>query len=463
MLKQKRQLFELLFMVSDLIVISLCWLLSYWLRFGTDLIAVDKGVPAFTNYLTMTIFILVIWAIVFKKMGLYKPMRGVRSGHELWLLLNANVLSLLLFIALVYLFREKSVPFSRLVFIYFGVLSTFFVALERTFLRFFLRELRRRGYNLRYMLIVGGGQVALDLAKRIRNHRELGVQLLGCLVEDKSYEKPENLPVLGEYTDLKELLEKIEIDQVVLALPLEHSHLVPQLMNTVVDSLVDVKVIPDLYRFISLGGSIEEFEGLPVISVQESRINLTAKRVIDIILSIMLIILFSPLLILIALLVKLTSRGKILYVQERVSYDGTSFPIYKFRTMKTNAEKDGAGWTTKQDARVTFLGSILRKTSLDELPQLFNVLKGDMSLIGPRPERPVFIKEFRKDIPRYMLRHKVPAGMTGWAQVNGWRGDTSISKRIEHDLYYIENWSLFLDIKILILTLFKGFSNKNAY
>lgn len=463
MLKQKRQLFELLFMVSDLIVISLCWLLSYWLRFGTDLIAVDKGVPAFTNYLVMTIFILVIWAVVFKKMGLYKPMRGVRSGHELWLLLNANILSLLLFIALVYLFREKSVPFSRLVFIYFGILSTFFVALERVFLRSFLRELRRRGYNLRYMLIVGGGHVALDLAKRIRNHRELGVQLLGCLVEDKSYEKPDKLPVLGEYTDLKELLEKIEIDQVVLALPLEHSHLVPQLMNTVVDSLVDVKVIPDLYRFISLGGSIEEFEGLPVISVQESRINLTAKRIIDIIFSAILILLFSPVLLLIAFLVKLTSRGKILYVQERVSYDGTSFPIYKFRTMKTDAENKGAGWTTKKDSRVTFLGSILRKSSLDELPQLFNVLKGDMSLIGPRPERPVFINEFRKDIPRYMLRHKVPAGMTGWAQVNGWRGDTSISKRIEHDLYYIENWSLFLDIKILILTLFKGFSNKNAY
>ncbi|MCL4164795.1 UNVERIFIED_CONTAM: hypothetical protein GTU68_010217 [Idotea baltica] len=313
------------------------------------------------------------------------------------------------------------------------------------------------------MLIVGGGQVALDLAQRIRGHRELGVQLVGCLVENKSFEKPLGLPVLGEYAELKEMLDTMDIDQVVLALPLEHSHLVPKLMDIVVDSLVDVKVIPDIYRFISLGGSIEEFEGMPVISVQESRINLTAKRIIDIVLSIFLIVFFSPILLLIAIIVKLTSKGSVLYVQERVSYDGTSFPIYKFRTMKENAEEEGAGWTTKSDSRITILGKFLRGTSLDELPQLFNVLKGHMSLIGPRPERPVFIKEFRKDIPKYMLRHKVPAGMTGWAQVNGWRGDTSINKRIEHDLFYIENWSLFFDFKILVLTFFRGFRNKNAY
>jgi Undecaprenyl-phosphate glucose phosphotransferase len=463
MLKQKRQLFEALFMVSDLVVVTACWLLSYWLRFETDWIAVDKGVPAFTNYLSMTIFILVIWSIVFKQMGLYKPMRGIRSVREVWLLINANTLALLLFIAITYLVREKSVPFSRLVFVYFGILSTFFTLVQRICLRTWLRELRRRGYNLRYMLIVGAGQVASDLAERIRNHKELGIQLVGCLVKNKDQNAPENLPILGQYEDLGDVLSRMDIDQVVLALPLEDSPLIPQMMNLVIDSLVDVKVVPDLYRFVSLGGSIEEFEGLPVIGVQESRMNLSLKRIVDLILSSVLILLFSPLLILISLLVKLTSRGPVFYIQERVSYDGSAFGIFKFRTMVVNAEENGAAWTTKEDARVTSLGRFLRSSSLDELPQLFNVFFGDMSLIGPRPERPVFIEEFRKDIPRYMLRHKVPAGMTGWAQVNGWRGDTSISKRIEYDLYYIENWSLLLDLKILILTFFRGFKNKNAY
>jgi Undecaprenyl-phosphate glucose phosphotransferase len=230
--------------------------------------------------------------------------------------------------------------------------------------------------------------------------------------------------------------------------------------------LVDVKLVPDLYRFVSLGGYIEEFEGMPVISVQESPMTgfgLYVKRAVDFCLAVVLLLFFAPIMALISLLVKLSSPGPILYKQERVSYDGSSFTIFKFRTMRTDAETAGAGWTTQGDARVTGLGRFLRSTSLDELPQLFNVLSGDMSIVGPRPERPVFIKEFRQKVPRYMLRHKVPAGMTGWAQVHGWRGDTSIDKRIEYDLYYIENWSLYLDIKILFLTLFRGFKNRNAY
>jgi Undecaprenyl-phosphate glucose phosphotransferase len=229
---------------------------------------------------------------------------------------------------------------------------------------------------------------------------------------------------------------------------------------------VDIKIIPDLYQFVSVGGAIEEFEGLPVISLQESPIdgiNLVTKRILDLTLALTISIVISPLLLLIAILVKTTSRGPIFYKQERVSVDGSSFSILKFRTMYTDAETHGPGWTTKGDSRVTPLGRFLRSWSLDELPQLLNVLRGDMSIVGPRPERPVFINEFRQRIPRYMLRHKVPAGMTGWAQVNGWRGDTSIDKRIEYDLYYIENWSLALDLKILFMTIFKGFRDRNAY
>jgi len=467
MLKQKRQLFEYLFMATDLVVVAVAWVGAYWIRFKTEIIPVDKGVPDFQNYLGMTIFIWLIWAFVFRRMGLYRPMRGVRRTRELWVLVNANALAILLLIAVTYLFREKSVQFSRLVFVYFWLLATVLTVVQRSTMRFILRELRRKGYNLRYMLVVGAGKVATDIVSRVRLHQELGVQLIGCLSKDGTGKKrPGGLPIIGTYSDLKGFLSRTDIDQIVVALPLEDHHLLPDIMANLQDSLVDIKIVPDMYQFASIGGSIEEFEGLPVISLQAcplDGINLFTKRALDLALASSSLILCSPVLLLIALLVKLTSRGPILYKQERVSFDGTRFSIVKFRTMYSDAERKGPGWTRPGDQRVTPLGRLLRCTSLDELPQLFNVLRGDMSIVGPRPERPVFIEEFRRRIPRYMLRHKVPAGITGWAQVHGWRGDTSIDKRIEYDLYYIENWSIFLDLKILGLTLINGFRNRNAY
>lgn len=467
MLKQKRQLFEYLFIGADLIVVSVAWLIAYWLRFKTGLVPVDKGVPEFTQYVSMLLFIWLIWAFVFRRMGLYRPMRGVRRTRELWVLVNANALSILFLISMTYLFREKSIQFSRLVFMYFWVLSTVLTVVERSALRFFLRELRRKGYNLRYMLIVGAGQVAADMVSRVRLHQELGIQLLGCLSRDGADRRgPGGIPVVGQYSDLSGFLNRTDIDQVVVALPLEDHQILPEIMEELKDSILDIKVIPDIYQFASIGGAIEEFEGLPVISLQGcplDGINLFAKRGLDIAIALVSLVVLSPLLGLIALLVKLTSRGPVLFKQERVSFDGSPFSIIKFRTMVSDAEASGPGWTRPGDARVTLLGRLLRSTSLDELPQLLNVLRGDMSIVGPRPERPVYIEEFRKRIPRYMLRHKVPAGITGWAQVHGWRGDTSIDKRIEYDLYYIENWSLLLDLKIVIMTLLKGFRNRNAY
>jgi Undecaprenyl-phosphate glucose phosphotransferase len=326
---------------------------------------------------------------------------------------------------------------------------------------------RRKGYNLRYMLIIGAGQVASDMVSRVRLHQELGVQLVGCLSRDGSEKRgPGGIPVVGSYSDLGQFLNRADIDQIVVALPLEDQQILPDIMEQLKDSILDIKIIPDLYQFASIGGSIEEFEGLPVISLQGcplDGINLVTKRALDLCIASCALAVFSPLMVLIAMLVKLTSRGPILFRQERVSFDGSRFHIVKFRTMYTDAEKSGPGWTTPGDDRVTPLGRVLRSTSLDELPQLFNVLRGDMSIVGPRPERPVFIKEFRQHIPRYMLRHKVPAGITGWAQVHGWRGDTSIDKRIEYDLYYIENWSLLLDLKIVCMTVVNGFKNRNAY
>ncbi|MCO6431619.1 MAG: undecaprenyl-phosphate glucose phosphotransferase [Deltaproteobacteria bacterium] len=467
MLKQKRQLFEFLFMGVDLVVVTIAWCLAYWLRFHTGYFPLDKGVPPFSTYFSMLIFIWLIWAFVFGQMGLYRPMRGIRRSYELWLLLNANALALLLLIAVTYLFREKTVQFSRLVFALFGVLSLMLTIAQRSLLRFVLREVRRRGYNLRYMLIVGAGKVAGDIAARIRFHRELGIQLVGCLSRDANEKRgPKGVPLIGTYADLRSILGKTEIDQIVVALPLEDHRLLPEIITDIGDCLVDIKIVPDLYQFVSVGGAVEEFEGLPVISVQGSPLDgvgLYIKRATDLVLSLVLLVILSPLLLVIALLVKLSSKGPVLYTQERVSFDGSKFNIIKFRTMRIDAETDGPRWAVPGDGRVTLVGRILRSLSLDELPQLFNVLRGDMSIVGPRPERPVFIDQFRARIPRYMLRHKVPAGMTGWAQVHGWRGDTSIDKRIEYDLYYIENWSLLLDLKILFLTLFRGFRNRNAY
>lgn len=467
MLKEKRQIFEFFFMAADLFVVSCAWFLAYWLRFQAELIPADKGVPPFSHYYSILLFIWPIWAFVFKRTGLYRAMRGVRRTKELWLIINANTLAILLLISVTYLFREKSVPFSRLVFVYFGIIATALTVFERGLLRFMLRELRRKGYNLRYMLIVGAGKVAGDIVSRIRLHRELGIQLVGCLSKEGNEKRgPKGIPVVGSYEDLGRLVKRMDIDQIVVALPLEDNQRLPEVMAQIGDSLIDVKIVPDLYQFVSVGGAIEEFEGLPVISLQASPIegiNLYAKRVLDLMLAGVLMILLAPILLLIALMVKVTSRGPIFYLQERVSFDGTKFSILKFRTMYLDAEAEGPKWAIRGDGRVTPLGRFLRSYSLDELPQLLNVLRGDMSLVGPRPERPVFIEEFRRHVPRYMLRHKVPAGMTGWAQVNGWRGNTSIDKRIEYDLYYIENWSLFLDFKIICLTFLRGFWNRNAY
>jgi len=296
--------------------------------------------------------------------------------------------------------------------------------------------------------------------------REIGIQLLGCLTrKDGEIKEAKGVPIIGSYEELPDILRRTEIDQVVVALPLEDNHYLPNIMSALKDTLVDVKIVPDVYQFATVGAAIEEFEGLPVISIQESPIagfHRIAKRAFDILLAGGMLILLSPVMLLIAALIKLTSKGPVFYSQERVSVDGSKFKIFKFRTMRADAEADGPQWSKSGDERITGLGNFLRRYSLDELPQLLNVLGGQMSIVGPRPERPVFIQEFRKRVPRYMLRHKVPAGMTGWAQVHGWRGDTSIDKRIEYDLYYIENWSLFLDLKILFLTLLRGIHNKGA-
>lgn len=485
MLKKHAHIFEGFFTAADLIVVSGAWIMSYWLRFMSGYFSIEKGVPPFSDYLKMLFFVWLIWGFVFRRFGLYRPMRGVSRFREIWNLIKANSLSVVLLLTFTYLFREKAFPFSRLVFLIFWSSSIVFTIMSRTVLRGMLRAMRRRGYNLRYALIVGAGDLAGQVAQRMIGHPEYGIELKGCLAHGPVLGTPTrrgNLSlqpeyaqsvapklrgkVVGAYEDLPRLLAEGGIDQLIVALPLSDLDQLESVMDAIGDELVDVKIVPDVYKFIQLGSSVEEFDGLPVVSLAStplSGINRAAKRMFDMVFGTIFFILSLPLMGLAALLVKLSSPGPIFFSQERVGLDGKSFQIFKFRTMCTDAEANGAQFAVKGDTRVTPVGKIMRKLNIDELPQLVNVLRGQMSLVGPRPERPVFIEEFRRHLPRYMLRHKVQAGMTGWAQVHGWRGNTSIERRIEHDFFYIENWSLLLDLKILALTIFKGFRDRNAY
>ncbi|MCS6962325.1 MAG: sugar transferase, partial [Deltaproteobacteria bacterium] len=271
--------------------------------------------------------------------------------------------------------------------------------------------------------------------------------------------------VLGTLKDLMHVVSAFKIDTVVFALPLHEMNNIEDLIEILSTTHVDVKIIPDVSNLLTVGGSIEELDGIPIISIQENPIqgiDFALKRLFDITVASLALIALFPAFVVIAIIIKLTSKGPVFYHQERVTLDGVRFKIYKFRTMRVDAEKDKPVWSGKNDPRVTKFGKFLRRWSLDELPQLWNVLKGDMSLVGPRPERPYFIKTFRQKFPSYMLRHKVPAGLTGLAQLHGLRGDTSIEERLKYDLLYMKNWSIFLDIKIIVLTLLKGLKNKEV-
>jgi len=494
MLKKNAQIFEGLMTATDLAVVSIAWGAAYWLRFVSELIPVDKGIPPFIDYARVVIFIWVIWASIFRRFGLYRPMRGTSRYKEAWLLVKANTFAVLVFLACTYLFREKSVPFSRLVFLIFFTFATTLTILSRGAVRFLLRRMRKEGLNLRYALIVGAGELAKKVSERLMAHPEFGIELIGCLASNPSprssqgrppvrigqtlaaiapqltpaanYTAQSNLRIVGAYQDLPEILNAGGVDQVIIALPLSDHDLLEQVVSSIGDRIVDVKLVPDYHRFIKLGALVEELDGLPVMSLASTPltgINRVVKRVFDLTLGLFFFLLSLPVLLVAALLVKLTSKGPIFYSQERVGLDGQTFRIYKFRTMKIDAERHGAKFAIEADPRVTVVGKWLRRFSIDEIPQLINVLRGQMSLVGPRPERPVFITEFRKRIPDYMLRHKVQAGMTGWAQVKGWRGNTSIEKRIEHDLFYIENWSLLFDVKIIAMTLSAIWIDENAY
>ena len=464
MLKAQSRLFEHLSLVGDLALIAASWLVAYYLRFHVGPVPVYLGIPPLAPYLVLLVPILVVWAIAFRAFGLYRPRRLGSRLEEVWDVAKASTVGVLVLVTLT--FFARSYDFSRVAIAYFWVLSILAVSGARVVFREALRVARRRGYNLRYGLVVGGGEVARTVIERLRGRPDLGIHILGVAGDDKDGGDP-GVRRLGGYGDLRAILDQENVDHVILALPHEDYARLGMILEEIGDEPVTIHFVPDLLRFTSLRGGVEEFEGLPFIHLRESPLygwNLVLKRGFDLGLGGLGLLLAAPPMLLIALAIRLTAGGPVLYRQERMGLDGRRFWMLKFRTMDADAEAEtGPVWAAAGDPRRTRLGAILRSWSLDELPQLFNVLRGEMSLVGPRPERPVFVEQFRREIPQYMLRHKVKSGITGWAQVNGWRGSTSLEKRIEYDIYYIERWSLAFDIRILWLTLWNGFRNKNAY
>ena len=446
----------------DVAVLAVAFALSYFTRF--DVLHGAPRPPTRETLITL-LLVLVLFPVAYRQSRLYATNRIRTHLEEVFELFKATITASLVLVALTYFGRER---YSRLTLALFAGYSFVLVAATRVAFRVWLEALRRRGLNLKSILLVGAGELGERVVETIEHHRELGFRVTGVLSRDLLLPGTtvRGVPVIGTADEVERILTEHPVDQVILALPSEDTGLLKTLMGKLALRTVDVKIVPDLFQYVTLYGGLEEFGGLPIVSLQGGPLegwNLVAKRVFDILFSAAALILVSPILLVVALMVKLTSKGPVLYKQERMGMDGAVFPILKFRTMRTDAESSGARMATAGDDRRTPVGAFLRRTSLDELPQLFNVLRGDMSLVGPRPERPVFIEEFKRQIPKYHLRHKVKAGITGWAQINGLRGQTSIAKRIEYDLYYIENWSLLLDLKILVRTALGGFLSRNAY
>ena len=399
----------------------------------------------------------------------YRPWRGIRLRQELWAIFLAWGGTIMVMIIIAF-FTKTSTDFSRVWIVGWWITSGILIIALRVAIRLSLRFARSRGYNQRQVVVAGAGSLGQKIVSRIRSAPWVGLEIIGFFDDNEQLQGQviNGIPVAGKLDDMEMYLQKEDIDQVWIALPLRAETRMKQLMKKIlVSTSAEIRFVPDIFEFRLLNFSVSEVVGLPVLNLTDSPmfgIHQLLKAVEDRIIAGLALIILAPIMALIALGVKLSSPGPAFYRKERVSWNGLSFTMLKFRSMPVNAEQSkGAQWATAGDQRTTLFGHFLRRTSLDELPQLINVIKGEMSIVGPRPERPVFIEEFRTEIPDYMQKHLVKAGITGWAQVNGWRGDTDLGTRIKYDLYYIENWSISLDLKIMIMTVFKGMIHKNAY
>ena len=469
MIEKKHRALASVYLVNDAVASNVAMICAWFLRFPFELIPVTKGQQDLATYATLLPFVTVLFPLAFAVQGLYR-IRTTRGKAEEWLAVAIGcVVATVVLSGLILWIRpgDPEFPYSRATLGIFMFLAMVLVIAGRSLVRVTVERRHRAGRDLDRVLIAGNGELAAAVLDRMKAHRDrLGFRIVGYLRNGDEGELP-GLSCLGRLDDAEQVIAANDIDHVFVALPHASSQKMIALLDRLVRSCVSIHVVPDLLQFMVLRSRVEDLDGLPTINLSEVPLegwSRFVKRAFDLVVAISASVVLSPIMLLVALLIWLEDRGPILYRQVRMGLDGKPFDILKFRSMRVGAEREtGAVWAEKDDPRRTRVGRFIRAWSIDELPQLLNVLAGDMSVIGPRPERPEFVEQFRAEFPHYMLRHKVRAGMTGWAQVHGWRGNTSIRMRIEHDLYYIENWSLLLDVKILFLTLVHGLKHENAY
>ena len=426
-------------------IIGATYFFSWYLRFKSGLFVQDAGSLPAKTYFSSLFLIIPGYLLLYSIFQLYMPRRVKSYRKELMDIIRANGIGFMIFILVLYFIKQEH--FSRQMLCIFFFINISLEFASRYLIRTILWKMRKQGLNQKHILMIGESQMAEQYMDRLRENPKWGYQVFAHLKDEEKLER---------------ILEGNELDEVVIALRAEDYGKLERIVDVCEKAGVHTKMIPDFGNVISTRPYIEDVQGIPVIHVRRVPLNImrnrAAKRAVDLIGATVAIILFSPVMLLTVLVVALTEEGSVIYRQERVGLHNQVFYMYKFRSMiMQDEEKEKAEWSTRNDPRITPVGKLIRRTSIDELPQLFNVLKGEMSLVGPRPERPQFVQKFRDEIPRYMVKHQVRPGMTGWAQINGYRGDTSIEKRIEYDLYYIENWTMVFDMKILILTIFKGF------
>ena len=462
MIEKKHRALASIYLINDAVASNLAMLAAWFLRFNVEIVPVTKGMQDVEVYLSILPLITVVFPLAFAIQGLYH-VRPTRSKAEEWMsvAIGGVVATVILSGVLMWIRPwRQPIVYSRATLGLFMICAILFVIGGRMLVRAVVNLRHRAGKDVDRVIIAGSGELARAVVERMRSHRELGFHIAGYLGDDSL----EGLERLGRIEDVERIIEEQRIDHVFVALPHGASQ---ALLERLTRSVVSIHVVPDLLQFMVLRSRVEDIDGLPTINLSETPLegwSRFVKRGFDLAVASASLIVLSPVMLLVALAIWLEDRGPIFYRQIRMGLDGKPFEIVKFRSMRVGAENEtGAKWAERDDPRRTRVGRLIRAWSLDELPQLFNVLVGDMSIVGPRPERPQFVQQFRDEFPHYMLRHKVRAGMTGWAQVHGWRGNTSVRMRIEHDLYYIENWSLMLDVKILFMTLVHGLRHENAY
>ena len=467
MIKENQRILNTLLVVIDVLVILFSLVLAYYVRFKTTLFGPLGGSLPFMHYLIFTIVCIIpTYLLLYYFFGLYKPFRNkssIFSGAED--IIKSDIMAFIILVAILFIIDQPD--FSRIMLFLLSLFGMIFTIIERALVILVLRFMRVNNRNLKHMLIIGDNDLALNFAHKINSKTYLGYKIGGFLGRKEHLGKTyEGIKFIGTFKDLPDVLKTHKFDRVVIAIPLKYYYHLNEIVDACEEEGIKAEIIPDYYKYLPAKPSVDMLDDLPIINIRyvplDDAFNKFKKILEDYFVAIVAIIITSPIMLITAIAIKLESPGPIIFKQERIGYGGKPFMMYKFRSMKVQDEdEEKSQWTTEDDPRKTKVGSFIRRMSIDELPQFFNVLKREMSVVGPRPERPYFVEQFKKSIPKYMVKHQVRPGLTGLAQVNGYRGNTSIEKRIEYDIRYVENWSLSLDINIMLKTIFRR--DDNAY